>query len=119
MKKYAFLFGMLLIPTIAHGAALRICYDTTNLNVDTAKIQFLANGNLAIPDVLAGTTVSGTKRCGDFPFPATMTKGTDYTLTLRGVNSIGEVSSASNALPFRFPNPPAIPTGVTVQIVIP
>jgi hypothetical protein len=119
MKKYAFLFGILFIPAIANAASLRLCYDTASLNADTAKIQLLANGNLAIGDVLAGTTVSGTKRCGDYPFPSTLTKGTDYTLTLKSVNAIGEVSGASNALPFRFPNPPANPTGFTVQIIVP
>jgi len=119
VKKYAFLFGILFVPATVNAAGLKVCFDPASVDADTAKIQLLADTNVAIPDVLAASSVSGTKRCGEFPLPVTMVKGTDYTLSLKAVNAIGEVSGASNALPFRFPNPPKIPTGFTVQIVTP
>lgn len=108
----------ILATAYAHAASLRVCVlDDPNPNIATAPV-FL-NGNAFNPDMLAGSTVAAGKRCSLLPIPATLAKGVDFSTTVKYANPLGEVSAASNALPFRLPQNPPIPTLDSIQIVIP
>lgn len=102
----------------AHAASLRVCIlDDTNPNIAAAPV-FL-NGNAFNPDMLAGSTVAAGKRCNLLPIAATLAKGVDFSTTVKYANSVGEVSAASNALPFRLPSTPPVPVLDNIQIVAP
>ena len=115
--------AMILVSSVAQGASLKICYD--NGSVDgSATIQAIAHPPTGTDivlddDVLAGSVLTGTVRCSTQPYPATLTPGTTYGVTLRGVNTLGQVGPSSNVVTFLSPNLPAVITGVSVQAVTP
>jgi len=108
----------------AHAASLKICYDNGSVDPSAATIRADATppsgpAVLLYADVLAGSVVSGTKRCSTQPYPSTLTPGTTYGVTLVAINSLGQGGAASNAVTFLNPAIPTPPTGVTVQALTP
>jgi len=118
------LLGMLLIPSVSWGASLKICYDNGSVDPSAATIRADATppsgpAVLLYADVLAGSVVTGSKRCSTQPYPSTLTPGTTYGVTLVGINSLGQGGAASNAVTFLAPAIPGVITGVTIQAVVP
>lgn len=105
--------------SFAHAASLRVCFDATSVTSDTATIQALADGNPLFVDVLAGSTLTGTKWCSVQPIPTSLARGKDVAVTLRAFNAYGEGGPTSASVSFRSPALPPIVTGATVSIVVP
>lgn len=111
--------AMLALATVCDAASLRVCYDDASVTADMAQIQALADGAPLFADVLAGSTLSGTKRCSTQPIPASLARGKDVAVTLKAVNAFGEGGPASAPVSFRSPALPTVVTGATVSIVVP
>lgn len=109
---------MLALANLAHAASLRICF-TNDTSPDIATAPAFIDGNPLAPDLLAGSTLTGTKRCNVTPIPATLVRGASATVTMKYANSIGEVSAASNGLSFRNPALPPVPAITDVSVVAP
>lgn len=110
---------LVLSPALAEAVQLEICFDDASKG-SAATIKAIVNGSTVLyPDILAGSVLSGTKRCSTKELPSSIQTGVDYTLTLKGVNSVNVEGPASNAATFRVPTAPPAPTGVTVQVVVP
>ncbi len=111
--------GVIASFAFANAASLRVCYDDASVTVDMASIQALADGAPLFADVLAGSTLSGTKRCSTQAIPASLARGKDVAVTLRAVNAYGEGGPASAPVSFHSPALPSAVTGATVSIVVP
>lgn len=118
MKKLLIVL-FLLVPSAAWAIQVKVCYNTAGVTADTVKIQLWANTSPVLPDVLAGSTITGALRCGTYPFPAALVRGQDFSLVLKAENALQEVGPASNAISFHSPNTPAAITGFTLSIIVP
>jgi len=117
MRKFTFVLGFLLLAAPASAASLRICM-LDPLPVDTATVEFSIDAAIITPDLLPGSTLTGTTRCKIIPFP-TLTRGVDHAATARAYNALNEGGPASAPVTFRAPAIPTAITGVTVQAVTP
>lgn len=106
------------VVAAAWPASLRVCIDD-NAAPDIATAPVFLNSNPFSPDLLVGSTLTNGKRCNLIPIPATVVRGIDQSTTVKYVNTLGEVSAPSNALPFRLPSSPPVPVLNSVQIVTP
>ena len=107
-----------LAASSAHAASLRICF-TDDTSPDVATAPAFINGNPLAPDLLPGSTLTGTKRCNVAPIPATLVRGASATVTMKYANAVGEVSAPSNGLSFRNPALPPVPVITDVSVVAP
>lgn len=110
---------VIVLTAYAHAATLRVCFRAPTPDDNAATAPVFLNGNPFHPDALAGSALSGTRRCASLPIPGTLAKGVDFATTMKFVNSAGEVSGASNAIPFRLPGSPTIPVLDSVSIDAP
>lgn len=117
---FGFAVGVIIlcVVSVVHAASLRICMDDASV-AGAASVPAFAGSTQVNTDVLAGSTVVAGVRCSLTPIVASLPRNVDLPLTLKNVNALGEVSAASNAVPFRLPSAPTAPTGVTFSIVVP
>lgn len=102
----------------AEGAtpSLQICFDDPSVAAGNA-VQAFAGSTQIATDIVPGSTTNAGKRCAVVALVASLPRNVDLPVTLRAANALGEVSAASNAVPFRLPSAPTAPTGVTVSII--
>ena len=112
------LVALLLVPAVVEAASMKFCWDDAS-TLGAAKVSAYAV-NASMPkveiadDLLTGSTVTTGKRCQIAPFPTTLQRGVDYSVTITQTNAVGEESGPSSAVNFRYPTAPTAPTGVTV-----
>lgn len=111
--------GVIASIALANAASLRVCYDDASVTADMATVQAFVDTAPLFADVLAGSTLTGAKRCSTQPIPASLVRGRDLAVTLRAFNAFGEGGPASAPVTFRSPAIPTALTGTTVSIVVP
>ncbi len=104
--------------SVASAASLKTCWDDASVAAGNAVPGFVGTTSYST-DLSVGSSVVGTKRCSTVPLPSGLPRNVDLPVTIKQSNALGEVSAASNAVPFQLPALPTVPTGVTVQIVLP
>ena len=116
----AIVLGILITTAIANAASLQVCWER-NSNPDIIKAPVFLDGNPFVENALEGSTVDvpTMKACNQFPIPGTLLRGQDFTVTMRYVNTVGEVSAPSNGRSFRNPNLPPVPVITDVSVVAP
>lgn len=99
-----------------HAADLRICMTDASV-ANATTVPAFAGSTQINPDVLNGSTVTAGVRCSLTPIASTLPRNVDLSLTLKAVNTLGEVSAASNAKSFLLPSAPTAPNVISIQII--
>lgn len=108
--------GLAIAVECCHAASVRVCWDDAS-TINASTVPGLVGTVSLSSDLLIGSNVLSGKRCSTVPLPAGLARNTDLPVTVIATNAIGEVSPASNAVTFRVPSAPTVPTSITVQIV--
>jgi len=111
--------AILCIAGATRAASLQICYVDPLPNPDIATAPAFVNGDPLWPDLFVNSTSSSAGRCSIIPIPATIVRGTDQSVTMKYMNTLGEVSAPSNGKSFRLPLAPPVPVVNSVAIVAP